>query len=172
MAMDVWNRIVARNIIPVDPLALSKFARRFDPLIYKQIEKITRKPIFKEMHYTRAFLQDNALNCPEIVEFLIARVYPNDIHIGDISIKNPYKPLPTNLQKCSIHTHKGFGLLSPLMDNIISYGRSKKCDYLTLVASQYENVELFERYGLSVEDNEFARLAMSHGQTIPMEMKL
>jgi hypothetical protein len=172
IAMDVWNRIVTRKIISANPQALAKWARNCDPLVYKEIEKLIHKPLFRAIHYTRAFLQDKNLDCPKIVECLVAHVYPNDLHLADILVENPYRPLPTDSQKCSIQTHEGFDLLPTIMNNLKRCGQSLKCDYITLVAAKIENVQLFERFGLKVENNEFARGSILIGQTIPMEMKL
>lgn len=172
MGMNVWNRIVQLKLKPVEPMALTKEVNESDPNVYRKISKIIGEPIFNEVLYSEAEVNDPALDYKTVNEIMIGHVYPNDIHLADIEFSNPYFPIIKSKRKSENQYYKGLGLLGQQIEKLIEYSNKNNFSYLTLTASSINECELFKKYGFKVEDNIAAQIGLKVGYGIPMEFKL
>lgn len=155
------------DLQPLAPLLPSR-----DPKIIYAIGDILHADTIQDIYCCRCDVQDDALQDPLVAAILIARVYPQDLYIGNLTFRNPYQPLPMDLRKSVLHTHKGLGLLPKFMANVESYAAANQCKNITLVANETSQAELFAKYGYSVDGYEVAQRAMVAGRTIPMSKRL
>ena len=91
------------------------------------------------------------------------------LRLADITIRYPGLPILKPQRRFAFQTHKGFGLLQTLMDNLRVQAEKRHCDQLTLSAATRDQVELFLRYGFVVEKSPSGRIAMQSGFGISVE---
>lgn len=172
MSMNIWNRIVQYNLKMVNPMALAKEVDDRDPFIFRKISKIIREPILQEVVYCESKIIDPSLEYNTTYEIMIGKVFPNDIHLADIEISNPYQPIIESERKHPQQHYKGLGLLKYQIDELISYCKKSNCGFLTLTASTKDQYNLFKKYGFEIEDNKVAKIGLEIGLGISMEMKI
>lgn len=172
MSMNVWNRIVQYKLKPVDPMAIAKEVDDQDPFIFRKISKIIREPILQEVFYCESKIIDTSLKYNTTYEIMIGKVFPNDIHLADIEISNPYQPIPKSERKHPQQHYKGLGLLKDQIGRLIDYCYKSNCGFFTLTAATKDQYNLFRRYGFEIEDNEAAKIGLEIGLGISMEMKI
>ncbi|EJU9973497.1 hypothetical protein N5M11_003784 [Vibrio alginolyticus] len=172
IALNVWDKIISRKLHQVNPMALATYVNRQDPKLHLRVGNVIGKTVVKDIYYALANVEDSALEDTLSVEFLAAHVYPNDLHLADILLQNPYSPIPQEDRKCEHQEYNGFGLLSTIIDDFFSLAHELNCDFITLTAASIEQVGLFKNYGFEVRDSDAGRLAMQFGMGIPMERKL
>jgi len=134
--------------------------------------KLVDAEIIQDIYCCRCEVKDETLRDPLVAAVLIARIYPRDLYIGNFTFRNLYLPLPKELQKSVLHTHKGLGLLPTFMTNVDKYAAAHQCKNITLVANETSQSILFAKYGYSIDEYEVAQRAMTAGQTIPMSKAL
>ena len=103
---------------------------------------------------------------------MIGKVFPNDIHLADIEISNPYEPILESERKHPQQHYKGWGLLKYQIDELTSYCKNSNCGFLTLTAATSDQFNLFKKYGFKIEDNKAAQIGLKIGYGISMEMKI
>lgn len=171
-AMTVWNRIVSNNLFPVDSMAVAKFASSHDPQVHRKISQIIGENIIKAFVYTKCQIDDEDLDYKTVCEFVIFELYPNILHLGDITFSDPYKPISNEEKKFEHQDFEGLGMLSSLMNNINEYAKQKSFDYITLTSASKDQIPLFKKYGFTPENNAFTNQALNIGYSIPMEKKI
>ena len=129
-ALNVWNRIVQNQLKPVDPQAIAPWVASQDPRVYKQIEKLIGAPVFTDA----AFFSARKLDGTILARVILFRVFPNSLHLCDVYFQNPAEPLPLSEQK-QFRTHRGYGLLPTVIENMKTYAREHEIEYLTLTAA-------------------------------------
>jgi hypothetical protein len=168
IAANVWNRIVFKKWHSVDPRALAASFQRSDPDLHLVISDKLSIEVIRDIYYVRGWKTPKRRS-NLVVELLVAHVYRDDLQLADITIRDPGLPLLKAQRRFAFQTHKGFGLLPTLMDNLRVQAEKRHCDQLTLTAATRDQVELFLRYGFVVEKSPSGRIAMQLGFGIPME---
>ncbi len=158
-AATVWRRHVEKNPT-IDPLAVHEYARKKGATFLEAADAVLGEPVIKDISFSRCTIEDPALADHLVAYLLVARVFPNDVHIADLNLMNPYKPIPPHLRRYRFRKYGGLGLLGTVMARIDAYAASHKCDSITLTAEADDLVPLFSKYGFVVEGDDVASLDM------------
>lgn len=155
----------------VDPQKLYRYFGEQEPLIYRRVEKVMKRRVIQDIVLIHANVDDNSLDRKVCGQLLLARVYPNNLHISDVEFSNPYEPVEASAQNYSYHEYRSLGLFSELLSNILKIGKANKISKITLSAASTDQVSYFQKHGFSMEDTEFAKQAFEADSGIPMERK-
>ena len=158
-AVTVWRRYVEKNPA-TDPLAVHDYVRMKGASFLDATGAVLGSPVIKDISFSRCTIDDPALADHLVAYLLVARVFPNDVHIADLNLMNPYKPIPPHLRRYRFRKYGGLGLLGSVMARIDAYAVSQKCDSITLTAEADDLVPLFSKYGFMVEGEDVASLDM------------
>ncbi|HWR54443.1 MAG TPA: hypothetical protein VN428_25270 [Bryobacteraceae bacterium] len=168
IAANVWNRIVFKRWNSVDPQQLAPYFRQSDPTLHLAISDVIGNEVIRDIYYVRGW-KGSKKPSRLAVELLVAHVYRNDLQLGDVTFRNPDQPIPPAARRFSDQTHRGFGLLPILMENLIKKAREHHCEQVTLTAARRDQVPMFGHHGFRVEDTASGQAAMRLGYGIPME---
>ncbi|MBI3837742.1 MAG: hypothetical protein HY288_07385 [Planctomycetia bacterium] len=158
-AFAVWSRHVRKNP-STNPDAVHEHIQKHGGTFLEGASVIVGEPIIKDIAFSRCKIDDPALDNQFVAYLLVARVFPNDLHIADLNLVNPYKPIPPKLRRYKFRKFKGLGLSGTVLARAEAFAVSKQCDYVTLTAADDDLVPLFRRFGFVLEDDEVANLAM------------
>ena len=158
-AVTVWRRYLERNP-STNPEAVQDYIRAHGGSFLEAAAAIIGEPIIQDIAFSRCTLEDPALADHLVAYLLIARVFPNDVHVADLHLMNPYKPIPPKLRRYRFRKYKGLGLLGTFVARIEAYAVAHQCEHITLTADADDLVPLFGKFGFLVEDNEVTSLAM------------
>lgn len=155
----VWDRY-ARTNPSVQRTAVREHLHKHGGTFLDAASAIIGEPIIKDICFSRCTVDDASLDYNLVAYLLAAHVYPNNLHLADIILVNPYKPLPIAPTRYKMRRYKGLGLLSTVMSRAEAYAVEQGCDHMTLTADADDVVPLFARFGFLVEEGEVASLAM------------
>jgi hypothetical protein len=158
-AVTVWRRHLERNP-STNPQAVQDHIRVHGGSFLEAAGAVLGQPIIQDIAFSRCTIDDPALTDHLVAYLLVARVFPNDLHVSDLHLMNPYKPIPPKLRRYRFRKYKGLGLLGTVVARIEAYAAANKCEYITLTADADDLVPLFGKFGFMVEDNEVTSLAM------------
>jgi hypothetical protein len=158
-AFTVWQRHVRKNPA-LKPSAVQDHVRRHGGSFLEAARAVIGEPIIRDISFSRCTVDDPALDDNQVAYLLVAHVYPNDVHIADVNLVNPYKPIPAKRRKHKFRKYKGLGLLGTVLLRTEDYARAHACELITLTAAADDLVPLFGKFGFVVEDDEVASLAM------------
>jgi hypothetical protein len=168
MAASAWHRLVESGSPKVDPMAMRSYFQAWDPHLAEAMEGVIGRPLLKELGFCEATLEHSG--APFVVATsCVAQLYSDELHLGDIGLADPSRPLTRSKQKSPSHGFHGFGLLSTVMANLFEAASERGCRSITLTAAHRPLVRVFERYGFAVENNDFGKRALRSGISIPME---
>jgi hypothetical protein len=159
MAYAVWSRHVRQNPA-TNPNAVVDHVQQHGGTFLDAASAVIGEPIIKDIEFSRCKIDDPALDNQFVAYLLVARVFPNDLHIADLNLVNPYKPIPPQHRKYKFRKYKGLGLAGTVLARAEAFAVSAECDYLTLTAAADDLVPLFGKFGFVVEDDGVASLAM------------
>lgn len=168
---NVWNRIIQKKWHSVDPGMLSPYFEAASPKLPVAIGRVVGAETIRDIYYVKGW-QSPKSDSSLVVELLVAWVYKNDLHLGDITFMDPDAPLTGGSKRYAFQTHKGLGLLPVLMANLRKVAQELGCDQLTLTAAAADQSALFASHGFVVEDSETGRMGVANGAGIPMECAL
>lgn len=83
----------------VNPRKLSEHFDNRNPFLFREVEKVMKRKVLQDIMLVHAKVQDPELENKICSQFLLARVYPNNLHISDVEFSNPYEPVPENEKK-------------------------------------------------------------------------
>jgi len=155
----------------VDPQKLAQYFGEQEPLIFRRVEKIMKRKALQDIVLIHANVDDENLDRRVCGQLLLARTYPNNLHISDVEFSNPYEPVEEAEQDYTYHEYRSLGLFSELLENILKLGKDNKISTITLSAASRDQVPYFEGYGFSMEKTDFAKQAFEADSGIPMEQK-
>jgi hypothetical protein len=95
-----------------------------------------------------------------VAYLFVARIFPNEFHIADMSFVNPYEPIPQDLRSYKFRRFRGLQLLGTVLERAEAYAAKHHCDFMTLTAPADDLVPLFGKFGFVVEDHLATSLAM------------
>jgi hypothetical protein len=171
LGLHSWNRIVKVEKREVNPYAVAPHIKGggvAKSSIIPFIESVVREPLIKDISFTVATIDDPDLitalddyqfDEPTAAMLMLARVYPNNIHIADIYYQNPYQPIPESKRRYEWAAYRGLKMLGPTIVRLEDYARTKGCEYLTLTAAADDLIPLFATLGFTLETNDFGRMA-------------
>lgn len=166
LTMYVWNRIVRFNLVEVDPSAVTDYIERKDPDIYRKASSILGADIIKDLYYVKGQIEGASNDSMTVSELLAARIYPNNLHLADISFILPEKTPSKGDYNDPDLQHEY--LLYKLIDNAVRYGKSKGCNYLMLTLKSSHYVKIFSKCGFMLEDPLTETKSVELGMGIPM----
>lgn len=155
----------------VNSQKLSKYFDEQDPFIFRRVEKVMKRKVIQDIVLVHAHVDDTDLERDICGQLLLARTYPNNLHISDVEFSNPYEPVSKSDQEYSYHNYRSLGLFSELLDNIVNLGKRNNIKKITLSAASNDQIPYFEKHGFNVEGTNFARQAIKLNSGIPMERK-
>jgi hypothetical protein len=158
-AFTVWQRYVRANPA-TDAGAVRDHIRRHGGDFLDAVQAVIGAPIIRDLLFSRCTIDDPALDDTVVAYLLLARVYPNDVHIADMSFANPYKPITPERRRYKFQKYKGLHLSGIVLSRIEKYASDHECNYLTLNAATEDLVPLFSKFGFTVEDGQATSLAM------------
>lgn len=165
---NVWNRVVQKKWHSVDPGALASYFETSSPKLPVAIGRTVGAEVIRDIYYVKGWLSAKS-DSNLVVELLVAWVYKNDLHLGDVTFIDPKAPLRAGSARYAFQTHKGLGLLPALMDNLRRIAKELGCEQLTLTAAASDQAKLFANHGFVVEDSPSGRFCVANGAGIPME---
>ncbi|MGF6265221.1 GNAT superfamily N-acetyltransferase [Paraburkholderia youngii] len=165
---NIWNRIVTREWNDVDPMQLRTHFQRSDPKLHSAISKVVGENAIRDILMVKAW-KGVPRKANLVMELMIADVYRNELHLGDVAFRDPERPIAPADRIYTLQSHKGLGLLGSLIDNMDTYARARGYKHLTLTAAYADLVPLFRRHGFEVEEDMAARIGLQAGKSIPME---
>lgn len=168
IAASVWNRICFKNWHYVDPLQFAAYFQASNPSLHIAISTLIREEVIRDI-YSATVWRKPKRKSNLVAELMIAWVYRNDLHLADVTFRDPDRPIPAVLRRFTDQHYKGLKLLPTLVDNLHRKAVELGCEQLTLTAAKSDQVALFARYGFSVEDSKSGRAALKLGFGIPME---
>jgi len=130
-----------------------------------------KRKALQDIVLIHAHVADDDLEVDICGKLLLARTYPNNLHISDVEFINPYKKVPTAEQSYQFHKYRSLGLFSELLENIRLLGKESGIAKITLTAASSDQVPYFEKHGFSIEKTAFAEHATAAGRSIPMQKK-
>ncbi len=158
-AFTVWQRYVRKH--PETHVgAVRDFIRQHGGDFLDAVQALIGEPIIRDLSFSRCTIDDAALDEHLVAYLLVARVYPNDVHIADMNFVNPYMPIDPDRRKFKFQRYKGLRLLGALLARTEAYAAEHGCQYLTLTAATDDLVPLFGKFGFTVEDGQATSLAM------------
>lgn len=160
--LNVWNRIVVAGTPKVYKYALAPYIDEQGigkAGMLQAMNKIIGQPVIQDISWSRCTIDDPTLEDKVVAQLVVARVFPNDLHLVDVHFRNPYKPIPEAKQKYHFRDYEGLGLLPTVMARLEEYARSHSCDYLTLTCAHADLAPLFGKFGFTVETNPLGRMA-------------
>jgi hypothetical protein len=169
VAASVWNRIVTKKWHSVNPRQFSEYFDTKNSKFYKALSESLGVEIIRDIYYVKGWASRSKRKSSLVVELLVAWVYRNDLLLADVTFMDPSRPIPDGEPKFALQTHKGLGLLSPLLANMQLKAEELGCEQLTLTAGTLDQVRLFEKHGFVVEDSEVGRRGVAWGVGVPME---
>lgn len=155
----VWQRY-SRQHPETGAGAPRDYIRKHGGGFLEAVQAIIGEPVVRDISYSRCTIDDPQLEENLVAYLLVARVYPNEVHIADMSFTNPYKPIDPARRKFTFQRYKGLRLLGSLLARVEAYAAQHGCDYLTLNAGTDDLVPLFSKFGFTVEDGQATSLAM------------
>jgi hypothetical protein len=158
-AFTVWQRYTRKHP-EINAGAVRDYIRKHGGDFLNAVQATIGEPVIRDISFSRCTLDDPQLEENLVAYLLVARVYPNDVHIADMSFMNPYLPIPPERRKFKFQRYKGLSLLGALLARVEAYGAEHGCEYLTLNAATDDLVPLFSKFGFSVEDGLATSLAM------------
>lgn len=158
-AVTVWRRYVEKNP-STNSNAVHDYVRDHGGTFLDAASAVIGEPLIKDVSWSRCTIDDPALADHLVAYLLVARVFPNDVHVADLNLMNPYKPIPPALCRYRFRKYKGLGLLGTVFARVEAYAVAQQCDTITLTADADDLVPLFGKFGYVVEDSEVTSLAM------------
>jgi len=158
-ALTVWQRYTQKTP-GADPAAVRDYVRQHGGNLINAVEALIGKPVIEDISFSRCTIDDPQLSGNLVAYLLVARVYPNEFHIADVSFANPYEPIPPELRNYKFRRFRGLQLLGTVLERAEAYAAGHHCDYMTLTAPADDLVPLFGKFGFVVEDNLATSLAM------------
>jgi hypothetical protein len=158
-ALTVWERYLRKHP-GTNPGAVRDYIRSRGGDYLHAVQAVIGQPIIHELSFSRSTIDDPELAENLVAYLLVARVYPNEFHIADMSFVNPYEPIPPELRNYKFRRFRGLHLLGTVLERAEAYAAKHHCDYMTLTAPADDLVPLFARHGFAVEDNLATGLAM------------
>ena len=158
-ALTVWQRY-ARNNPNADPAAVRDYIRQHGGDLLNAVQALVGEPVVRDISFSRCTIDDADLAENLVAYLLVARVYPNEFHIADVSFVNPYEPIPPELRSYKSRRFRGLQLLGTVLQRAEAYAAKHHCDYMTLTAPADDLVPLFGKFGFVVEDDLATSLAM------------
>jgi len=152
----------------VDPQKYSKDFDSGNPLLYKQVEKSIKRKIIQDISFSYSKIKDDSIDSTGCIQLSLCRMWPNDLYIADVVFYNPYEPVPEDKRKYEMHYFKSLNLFSNHLENIKAYCKQNKIQRITLTTSSNEQIPYFESSGFKVENNNFAKHALTMGRSVPM----
>lgn len=170
IGVNAWMHYIESGA-KVDSQNLAKYFGEQEPLIYRRVEQIMKRKALQDIVLIRANVDDENLDRKICGQLLLARTYPNNLHISDVEFSNPYEPVEESEQEYTYHEYRSLGLFSELLENILKLGKDNKMSKITLSAASRDQVPYFEKHGFSMEETDFAKQAFEVDSGIPMEQK-
>ena len=158
-AFAVWKRHVRQNP-SINPNAVHEHIQKYGGTFFEGASAILGQPIIKDIEFSRCKVDDPNLDNQFVAYLLAAHVFPNNLHLADLNLVNPYKPIPPKLRKYKLRKYKGLGLTATVLAKAEAFANSQQCDYLTLTAAADDLVPMFFKLGFVLEDEDVASLAM------------
>jgi GNAT superfamily N-acetyltransferase len=165
---NIWNRIVTRQWKNVDPMQLRGHFQRHDPKLHAAISRVTGEDAIRDILMVKAW-RGVPRKANLLMELLVADVYRDELHLGDVTFCDPDRPIPPADRAYEHQTHSGLGLFGVLIGNMETYAHERGYKHLTLTAAHVDLIPLFRKHGFEVEDNDVARSGIKAGISIPME---
>ena len=169
---DIGEKAWIHYMVEVTKIKSKKLCSYFDesdPFLFRQVETLIKQKVIQDILLVRARVVDDTLEKSLCSKLLLARTYPNNIHISDVGFSNPYKPVSKNEQRYSCHKYRSLGLFSTLLENILRRCKKNEISKITLSVPSMNQTKYFEGHGFSVEKTEFAKHQIVSGMSIPME---
>lgn len=165
---NIWMHYIESGA-KVNPQKLATHFQKQNPLLFKAVEKIIKRKAIQDIVLIYADVLDDDLEFTLCGKALLARSYPNNVHISHIEFNNPYKPVAESEKKFKHHQFRSLGLFTALLKQLHSYAKQNRIHKITLSAASTDQYNYFLAHGFTLEKTAFAESALQRGTTIPME---
>lgn len=168
MGLATWSQAVISGEFDLDPRALAKHVDAEDPHLLRHVSRALDRKVLFDLSYTTGTLPDQSGMEP-VLQALIGHLWPRRLHIADVQLLDPRKPVG---DATGDQSHESLRLLGAFMENCKTVAAEVGASKITLTAAYAELLPVFERNGFSVEDSEPGRVARQYGLGIPMDLHL
>lgn len=165
---NIWMHYIESGA-KVNPQKLATHFQKQNPLLFKAVEKVIRRKAIQDIALIYADVLDDELTFTRCGKALLARSYPNSVHISHIEFNNPYKPVAESEKKFKHHQYRSLGLFTTLLKQLHFYTKQNRINKITLSAASTDQYNYFLAHGFTLEKTAFAESALQRGTTIPME---
>ncbi len=165
IAAYAWHRIVVGGRHGVDPQQMSSFFNPpGDPRFALAIGRVIQTQLIREF----GLVTVRDASGFEVATSSVALLYDQDLHLHDLAMSDPRRPIGSGDAGYGSRGHHGFGLLGEVVDRLVVAATERGCRVISLTATTRYMVDVFGRHGFEVEDSTFGRSALAFGMTIPM----
>ncbi|MFW2227764.1 hypothetical protein [Rhizobium sp. CRRU65] len=168
LGLTTWHAAMMSGKFSVAPNILGDLVDRREPHLLKHVSRALNRKVLFDLSYRLANVPGTETIQPK-TQVLVAHVFPNRIHIGDVQLLDPRKP-KGGAEADDDQSHESLRLLGPTIENAVKAARDVGADQITLTAANGELVSVFSRHGFAVEESPFAKQAMAMGLGIPMQI--
>ena len=154
----------------INPQKLAEHFDSHNPFLFAVVEKTIKRKVLQNIVLIHAEVDDQNLERKFCGKLLLARTYPNNLHISDVEFSNPYKPVGISEKRYRYHEYRSLGLFSVLLKNITDLAEEWRISKITLSAASLDQVNYFKGHGFNIENTSFARGAVEANESIPMEL--
>lgn len=170
LGLTTWHAAMMSRQFSVAPNILGDLVDRREPHLLKYVSRVLNQKVLFDLSYRLANVPGTGTIQPK-TQILVAHVFPNRIHIGDVQLLDPRKP-KGGVDADDDQSHESLRLLGPAIENAMKAAHDVGADQITLTAANRGLVSVFGRHGFAVERSPFAEQAMAMGVGIPMQVDL
>lgn len=150
---NVWGRTVYFYRPDIDLHAM-RIETLDDPTVIDTMESIIGAKVIKNITFTECTVDGVAPELGVVARLSLAHVYRNDLHLADVFFRNPFKPIPPQLQKHG-RRYEGLGLLDTVMNRLEDYAKKQSVEFITLTAADDSLVKKFGEYGFRIQNSPY-----------------
>ncbi|TKA95421.1 hypothetical protein FAZ78_16940 [Cereibacter changlensis] len=170
MGLATWHAALSTGRFNLNPMMLSAHVDSSDPNLLRHVSRALNQKVLFDLCYSYGIIPGQDLEEPAL-QVTTAHLFPNRLHIADVKLLDPRKPVENASQKDD-QSHESLHLFGELLINARAAARAIKAEKMTLTASHSELLPVFTAHGFEVENSEMGRMAAKFGLGIPMELLL
>lgn len=165
IALTAWDYAMSSDEFRhIDPTVLGEAVDQKHSKLLVMMERVLGRKLLVDIWHVR--LASDDLTGPACCEATLAHVYPNRLHLADISLLDPARPrqpAPSPDQ-----SHESLRLFKTFLKRAEGVARRIGAQRITLTAANSDLYDQFQRYGFQLADTRSAPMAVKYGAGIPM----
>lgn len=166
----IWDEMVHRRFTS-EPFKIAPIINNNFEGIYGFVARELKSEPITEAYAARFFNEhdDNT----SFADVVLARCYPNDVHIVDVEFSDNSKPLPPGDPNRRYRTYRGLHVFDTFLERLKSVARAKDANRISLLVASPPVHQVFLRHGFRVNDTQMAQMAannVGHGHAMVLDI--